>query len=275
MKKLSLFALIGLFVSLACLSSSPSTSTPQSSPTVDIQSTQTKEYENQQATASAQAAAESARVTATANAQAALEITSQAATQEVLSAATAAASDMALQVKKLYSDRVISSAGGEYFLLPDFDESWAQINWYQWYETDYEPDNFVIRTDISWDSASTTANWFASGCGMVFREVDEDNHYFVFVALDGNVYLNGYKNGKFISLGKKWFGKPDLPSGNADFMMAVDRDWITIYVNGRQVLRKQDASFSNGKLALTLASGTNKDYGTRCQMTNLELWQIY
>jgi hypothetical protein len=27
-----------------------------------------------------------------------------------------------------------------------------------------------------------------------------------------------------------------------------------------------------GNVGLTLLSGTNKDYGTRCEMTNLHLW---
>lgn len=275
MKKFALVVLIGMFISIACLSSGrPNKLFSTDTPTVDIQDTRTKEKEMELATANASATRDSAHLTATSESKAAIQSTSQAATQEVYSAATAAASDMAGQIEKLYNDKVISTSNGQHFLLPDFDESWAQINWYQWYETGYEPDNFVIRTDMHWDSASNIANWFASGCGMVFREVDQDNHYFVFLALDGYVYLSGYKNGNFLELGRKWVGKPDLPKGEASFMMAVDRDWITIFVNGSQILRRQDKNFSGGKLALTLASGTNKDYGTRCQMTDVELWEL-
>lgn len=259
-------------ISLACLSSP---ATPTSTPTIDFQSTQAKEQENQQATASAQAALESQKMKTTAAAKATRESARQAATQTVIAEATAMAANMWQEVNTLYSNRIISSAEGDYYQLADFDESWAQINWYQWWETGFEPSNFVIRTNMSWNSASNTANWFSSGCGMVFRELDEDNHYFVFLALDGYVYLNGYKNGKYASFGKGWAGKPDLPKGKAEFLLAVDKDWITVYVNGKQTLRKQEKSFSDGKLALTLSSGTNKDYGTRCQMTDIELWELY
>jgi len=272
MKRMLFSALIGTLISLACLSSP---ATPTSTPTIDFQSTRAKEQENQQATARAQAALESQKLTATAVAQAARESTSQAATQAVFAEATTVASNMWQEVNDLYSDRIISSAEGDYYQLADFDESWAQINWYQWWETGFTPSNFVVRTNMSWDSASNTANWFSSGCGMVFREQDEDNHYIVFLALDGYVYLNGYKNGRYASFGKGWIGKLDLPKGSAEFQLAVDQDWITVFVNGKQVLRKQEKSFSDGKLALTLSSGTNKDYGTRCQMTDIELWELY
>lgn len=271
MKKMLLLALIGMIISLACLSGPAA---PTGTPTIDLQSTQIKEQENQKATSSAQAAFEAQQQTATAVAAAARESTRQAATQAVNAEATALAADMSQEVNSLYSDRIISSAGGDYHRLADFDESWAQINWYQWWDTGLEPANFVIRTNMTWSSASNVANWFSSGCGIVFRERDEDNHYNVFLGLDGNVYLNGYKNGNFLSFAKGRAGKLDIPKGNAEFQLAVDQDWITVFVNGKQVLRKQEKSFSDGKLALTLSSGTNKDYGTRCQMTDIELWVL-
>jgi hypothetical protein len=32
--------------------------------------------------------------------------------------------------------------------------------------------------------------------------------------------------------------------------------------------------FEPGELGLTLFSGTNRDYGTRCRMTNIGLWEF-
>ena len=40
------------------------------------------------------------------------------------------------------------------------------------------------------------------------------------------------------------------------------------------MLYRQDMSLEEGELSLTLLSGTNKDYGTRCEMTNIELWEL-
>jgi hypothetical protein len=37
-------------------------------------------------------------------------------------------------------------------------------------------------------------------------------------------------------------------------------------VNEKKVVHFQDTKLQGGKLALTLASGTNKDFGTRCIM---------
>jgi hypothetical protein len=33
-------------------------------------------------------------------------------------------------------------------------------------------------------------------------------------------------------------------------------------------------TFPSGRLAYTIKSGTNKDYGTRCEMTNVTLWHV-
>lgn len=262
-----LFVLSSLILlSIACLSSAPK---PTGTPTLDVPATQTLESQMLQATQDTLDAQE-----ATQEAQLSIQATHQAATQAVVIKNTAMASDLADEVIKLLNNNKISSSEGQYYLLEDFDKSWAQINWYQWWETGFDPSNFVIRSEIAWETASRTANWDSSGCGFVFREKDQNNHYFIFLALDGNVYLKSYKNGNLVELGKGWVGHPDLPKGQATMTMAVDQDWITVMTNGKQVLRVKDKSFTTGKLALTLVSGTNKDFGTRCQMTNLELWVL-
>lgn len=207
----------------------------------------------------------------TATAEAAI-IETEAA--QVDTEATAQVQGMYDAVQKLASERLLEKTEGTYTQIEDFNETWAQIGWYQWWGTGLAPTDFVIRAHTEWESASRTANWFDSGCGFVFREEDADNHYMIFLALDGNVYLKGYVDGKYKEFGKGYLGKIDFMKGGADVMLAVEGDHILYFVNGKKVLERNNSELSKGNLALTLVSGTNKDYGTRCSITDIEVWSL-
>ncbi len=228
-----------------------------------------------QATEEAQAQAKAEAATQTA----AAKITEQAAnrlarTATAVAQATAQAADMYSQVEKLKSEGILQSTAGSYHLLEDFQKEWAQLNWYQWWNTGYQPADFVLRTHTTWESASRTANWFAAGCGFVFRAKDENNHYMIFLALDNNVYMRGYVDGKYREFGKSYAGRLDHMKGEADIMLVVQGDRFVYYVNGQKVFDQRNSELSEGDLGLTLNSGTNKDFGTRCEMTHIELWTL-
>ena len=284
-----------LVVTLACQLTS-ATVTPTEIPVEDTvqvveepaEPTEDFSAATQAAEEAAQAAEESAQATEEA---AALEI--EQATQEsiILTAtaevaiieteaaqvdteATAQVQGMYDAVQQLASEGLLEKTEGTYTQIEDFNETWAQIGWYQWWSTGLAPTDFVIRAHTEWESASRTANWFDSGCGFVFREEDADNHYMVFLALDGNVYLKGYVDGKYKEFGKGYLGKVDFMKGGADVMLAVEGDHILYFVNGKKVLERNVSELSEGNLALTLVSGTNKDYGTRCSVTDIEVWSL-
>jgi hypothetical protein len=187
---------------------------------------------------------------------------------------TEAARPMVERVAQLYDEGYISRTGGVYSRLDTFDERWAQINWYQFWYTDYSPSDFVLRADASWDSASDKANWYDSGCGFVFRATDKDNHYMAFLALDGRVNFSRIVKGRPTWLGSGYYGVLDVPSGKAELMLVVEGSTFTFFVNGKKVHSRQDTALSSGSLALTLVSGTNKGYGTHCRMTNIDLWEL-
>jgi hypothetical protein len=280
-----------LFASLSCQilsGTAPSSSNPPAVPektSVQAEATTAPEpTATVDSAATAKAAEEVAKATEDAKSKATAEAASAKATDQAAQKlartataegkATAQAQDMYTLLEKLKSDGTLTSTEGNYYSLEDFSESWAQINWYQWWNTGHKPSNFVIRTHTAWESASKTANWFAAGCGFVFRATDVDNHYMIFLALDGNVYMRGYVDAKYREFGKGYAGRIDHIKGEADIVLAVQGDHIVYYVNGNKVFDKRNEELTTGELGLTLNSGTNKDYGTRCDMTNIELWEL-
>ncbi len=177
-------------------------------------------------------------------------------------------------IERLYNEKVINTTEGEYYTLPDFNEEWAQLGWYQWYETGYSPANFVLKADMEYETASTITDWPAAGCGFVFRLQDSDNNYAIFYTLDGYVYMWAYQDGKYVEKGRGYYGKPTIPAGNAEIMLVTEGDMTYFYVNGTQVFKKKDSAFLNGELFYSVQSGTNKDFGQMCNFTNVELWQL-
>ncbi len=218
-----------------------------------------------------QTATAASRATETA---AARRATREAATAQAVIAMTEQARPLQAIVQKLADEGHLSKTDGHYLTLDDFDESWAQLGWYQFWDTDLDPVNFVFRTDARWESASNTADWWNSGCGVVFRLESADDHYFAHLGLDGWVYFTGFQRGNFFSIGRGYYNKVDIPDGGANLMLVVEGDKFTFFVNDERVYTVRDARFKTGNLALTLLSGTNRDFGTRCQMRNIEVWHV-
>jgi hypothetical protein len=185
----------------------------------------------------------------------------------------ASIAELPSEIMDYYSGTPVS-----YLTIDDFEESWAQIGWYQYWTIEDSPTNFVIRTNATWSSASDTANWNQSGCGFVFHVTDEKNHYIAYLGLDGNVYVQRMVQGEAKLVGSGYYDTVDVPEGSADLMLMVLGDKIYFFVDGSQVYKGIDSiltgKLKSGDLALTLVSGTNKGYGTRCQMTGIELWDL-
>ena len=170
-----------------------------------------------------------------------------------------------------YDDGVLPTMDGTYHRLEDFDESIAQINYLTWWDTDYAPENFVIRVDAYWDTASEQTNWDRSGCGFVFGLEDEQNYNRTWLGLDGFVNLKRLVKDDWQWIAKRPNGKLSIPEGEAEIMMVVFDKRITIYVNGEKELSEYDPFYTAGKLALSVHSGTNKGFGTQCKMSNIDL----
>lgn len=164
---------------------------------------------------------------------------------------------------ELEDDGLIGTTDGEATYYGDYEDAWAQIDYYQWI-TFQHADRFVFSADVSWASASTTPNNYAAGCGLVFNEGDGTvNHLLASVRMDGNIYFSGIRNYNYLSYGSYKYGSAST-KGSARFTVVVDNDRATIFLDGRRIVRKADLPVMGNGVGLATLSGTNKDYGTRC-----------
>lgn len=188
-------------------------------------------------------------------------------------AATQRMNDWQVEAQTYVDKGYIDAVQGTFKEVDDFNKSWAYLGYYQKLSTGIEASDFFISGHFRWSSASQTAD--ISGCGYVFSLQPNDDHYAIFldrskvlfaITSDGHGRIAGPTRGT----GRVKFGNP----AEADFTVIVKGAYAYALVNGEVVgeyTLAQSRSLT-GEIALTVLSGTNKDYGTRCEMTDLHVW---
>jgi hypothetical protein len=132
-----------------------------------------------------------------------------------------------------------------------------------------------VGARFKWDSALRNSD--TAGCGFIFGIQPNEDHYAVFLDR-AKVYF-------LITDRKVGFSRPITPTrgtgrvkfdypAEADFTLIVKNTSAFVLVDGEVVGEYTLAQSrpSRGEIGLSVLSGTNKDYGTRCEMTNLRLW---
>jgi len=196
----------------------------------------------------------------------------QTATSEAHGQATLQAQAAMPVLQELRDSGDIHTSDGEYHALPDFDASWARINQYDFLLTEFAPADFVIKADIEWDSASPRANWANSGCGYVFHLNARGDHYLAFLGLDGFFYLYRNLEDTIERLGRWYYGELSKPRGGAELLLVAEGARQTFFVDGQRIHSIEENTLSSGYLGYALVSGTNKGFGIRCTMSDVQLW---
>lgn len=173
-----------------------------------------------------------------------------------------------------FSDKgYVSTTEGELTELEPFKESSAEFGWKSYWSFDFVISDFVFKAHYKWSSAVDTKEY--SGCGIMFGLQENGNSYGVFLdrsriyftLVRGSFY---YDVGKTSGRGSANFGNP----AEADFAISVKGQNAYVLIDNTDFTAytlSQDQT-TNGQFALTLINGTPRDYGTRCEMTDIKLW---
>jgi len=190
-------------------------------------------------------------------------------------AATERAEELQAEVQLYFDKGYLATTEGRFRELEDFKDEWAQMGWYQWLPLKDSAENFFMSAHFKWESAYKSAD--TSGCGFIFSLQPNNDHYAVFLDRSKVFFLItdttlGYSKpvGTTRGTGRVKF----TPPAEADFTLIVKDAYAYVLVDGEVVgeYTLSQSRVMRGNLGLTTLSGTNKDYGTRCEMTNLHLW---
>ena len=190
-------------------------------------------------------------------------------------AATHRVEDWKAEVQSYFDKGYLTTIDGQFKELEDFSYDWAQLGWYNWLPLRDSASDFVLSGHFLWDSAFKNSD--ISGCGFIFGLQPNDDHYAVFLDRLKVLFL--------ITDHTLGFSRPISPTrgtgivkfeypAEADFALIVKDAYAYVLVNGEvagEYTLSQSRS-SEGGIGLTVLSGTNRDFGTHCEMTNLHLW---
>jgi len=190
-------------------------------------------------------------------------------------AATQHIEELIDEVQTYYEKGYLATTDGRFIELEDFSYDWAQLGSYKFLRLPVSASDFFLSAHFKWNSALKTSG--TSGCGFIFGVQPNDDHYAVF--LDRTKIEFRIRN---LELGYSTNVKPTRVTGKvkfdypaeADFTLIVKGDYAYVLVNGEVISEYTllQGRELRGELGLTVLSGTNKDYGTRCEMTDLHLW---
>jgi hypothetical protein len=190
--------------------------------------------------------------------------------------ATQHQTELEAEAQAYFDQGYLASADGKFMEYEDFKEEWAQLGWYSWWVLGQNARDFYISAHFKWTSAYRSAD--ISGCGFAFAIQEDEDHYAVFLDRSKVYFVEtaGYfmPVGPTRGTGRVDFGNPFDEPVEADFTLIVKDAYAYVLVDG-EVVGEYTLSQSKklrGGLGLTLLSGTNKDFGTRCEMTNLRVW---
>jgi hypothetical protein len=181
-------------------------------------------------------------------------------------------------VEKFQKEGLIPSTKGNYRSLDDFSETMAQRGWLQYWNYDFKVKHFVYKAHVSWSTAGETNE--TSGCGIVFavNKKGEGNNYYGVVLDRTRIFFSSTYGGYYYDMGKTR-GSGKISFGNpaeADLTLIVYNYKAFVYVNdefiGEYTLSKDREL--EGKFGYGIISGTNKDYGTRCIITESRIWEL-
>ena len=182
--------------------------------------------------------------------------------------------DIQQLVDDYYQKGYLPSTEGEYHRLEDFtmESSDRQIVFAK-RDTGYDVKDFMVKAHFKWQSA--IANPDPGGCGWSFRGT-RDSTYFTFVDREW-IFMGMFKGNQWNRYGKTsgndWVGLGN--PAEADVTLTVSKGRVYVIINdafASSYTLSMDSLTGAGELDYAVVAGTYKDYGTRCEMTNVDLW---
>jgi len=190
-------------------------------------------------------------------------------------AATQVYEELFSKVQQFADEGLIPTTEGKYIEVEDFRKDFAQIGWLNPTYLDFQVEHFVYTGHVKWSTATETSD--VSGCGIIFG-AQSDGRIYGTVLDKSRIYFTSTDKNYFYELGKtRGTGRLDLGNpAEVDMTMLVYDKQAYVYVNDRFIglyTLSRDKP-QRGNFGYGIISGTNKDYGTRCEITNSRIWEI-
>lgn len=135
---------------------------------------------------------------------------------------------------------------------------------------DFQPEEFLIISKVKWEHTSPKITASSASCGFMFRNNDKDKSYFSVISADGNTRLINIKEDHWLGVAHKKVRSQSFnaQSDEVEFLMAVLPYRFVLAIDGEIIIDQNIEWDSTGYFGYSLISGTNRDYGTRCNFSD-------
>jgi len=198
-------------------------------------------------------------------------------------AATKIVEDALANVQRYYEDGYLSSTDGNLYPLDDLTLSMAKKNYldYDYAGFDNQILDFAVWADVKWTNAGPVNYPEYSGCGFSYRFNDSNGDSYTAMVTNDSVLLT-YCDSSVGYCGRvgKTRGRGTLSLSNpasVHFEFIVNNNQAYALVDGEfigEYTLSQDKLTNPGYFLYSIISGTNKDFGTRCEFANANLWVV-
>lgn len=174
-------------------------------------------------------------------------------------------------VQSYYDAGLFPSLDGRYLNMGDYNDASVDAGYYRWSLFDDMVVNFIVRAKIVLETAPAPAS--QSGCGFVFDLLPNQSQYHKFVFLQRNgsaVY--GFSGRTFTT---KYYEQLPNPV-EYTMVLAVYNEKLRLSINDKEVITYNDLGKDRTEEAWgpALMAGSTQEFGTRCDFTNIEIWEI-
>jgi len=182
------------------------------------------------------------------------------------------------QVQMFKDEGFISSTNGKYIKMNDYREEFAQIGYLHPRFYDLKLEHFVFNADVKWGTAMETSD--TSGCGIVFgfQEGGKYGYYYGVVLDKSRIYFTSIDSLGFRELGKtRGTGRLNFGNPAETELTLLVYDYRTIVYVDNEFIGEYTLSMDRdlyGNFGFGIISGTNRDYGTRCEISNPRIWEL-
>jgi len=198
--------------------------------------------------------------------------------------ATQQYTDFMSLLQKFHEAGQISTTGGTYQKLDEYSDELAMGYGYSWTPTGHSSKDFVIRADFDWEVANQK-NY--SGCGYMFRQESESHYYLTALDALNGIFFSYTKSGSnpggpatilnFTVPAAKRSKLPDMGHNpyQAKFTLIINEYKAYTYINDNFFSEhnlKHDTLTDPGPLSFMVLTGSATDFGTRCKISNVEIW---
>ena len=198
-------------------------------------------------------------------------------------AATQQIEDAQAHVQSYVDAGYLENTSGELVQLDDYQGEMAKIGYLDFAFAGYDTKikDFAVWSNVKWESAGPVGAPYYSGCGFSFRLDDKTFDGYTAMLTNDRVLLT-YCNSSVNRCGEigKTKGPGVLKMGNpaeASMEMIVRDSHAYVLVDGQfigEYTLFSDKLIDPGYLIYSIISGTNKDYGTKCEITDTNVWVV-